>query len=263
MVDRAVDTLISPVRLYESDDYETTRDPSRLHKFGENSDIDAGETEDLWDGGGNANANGVYDYPSAAVVLGLSSDDNGDTEDVVVQGLDADWAPQSETVTLTGQTKAETTGSYIRVFRVYNAGAAALAGDVYVYDTSDSVVAGVPQTPAKIHAIVTAEYQQTMMAMYSVPVGHTLVVTACYASLSRLATAAVGDIALVKREFGGVFRAQEEWSIHTYSGVKIQHFNPPRIIAAKTDIKLRAYAVSNNTHVHGGFHSYVVPGAWV
>lgn len=78
-------------------------DCTSVHLFGINTDIGT-SFETIYDNGG-----GIYTFPSAADTLDLVSTDNDDTMGVQITGLDANWNPISETVTLTGTTEVSTT----------------------------------------------------------------------------------------------------------------------------------------------------------
>jgi len=235
-----------------------------LRKFGHNADCDSGVEEDLWDGGGDANANGTYDYPSAVEELAISSD-AADVEEIVVQGLDGDYAPISRTVLMAGTTKTVIPGGadWLRTFRAFDNDNTVFTGTIYIYKSDDTVVAGVPQTPAKIRAIINPAYQQTMMALYTVPVGHIGIITHAYAGITKRATAVAAEIQIKARLFGKSFRTRETWQVHSYSGTKDPDFgHTPFIFPEKTDIKLAATASTNDTDVHGGFRGFIIPGAW-
>ena len=136
-----------------------------LFKFGFNSAVTNSE-ETIWDQGG------LYAYPPSASVMKVSSDNTGDTTTVVfLEGLDANYEAVSESVTLNGQTAVNTTNSYLRVFRA-RVTSNEPTGNVYI--GTGTVTTGVP---ANVYAKITAGENQTLMAVYTVPAGHTLYLT--------------------------------------------------------------------------------------
>lgn len=242
------------------DNYARKRYGDPLHKFGVNLDADNSAKETVWDGGGNANANAIYDYSSVAETLYISSDDDTDTTVLENIGLDGDYRSLSHEQALNGQTKTEIGSglTWLRYFRGRKKRREPnFAGTVYIY-TNDTVVGGVPQTPANIRAVITADYQQTMMAVFTVPLGEVLVVPSLYASVTRLAVAAAAEMTWEERPEGGSFSVKEAWGIHTFGNPPDRELDVPRIISEKTDVELRCLATNNNSVIHAGFHSYLV-----
>ena len=190
----------------------------------------------VWDGGT------AYTYPAAATVLKVSSsdtdDDVGGTGALTVRvfGLDANYEPLDEYVTLTGQTAAVTTGEFLRVFRAYvvTAGTGGInAGNIWF--GTGTVTSGVPATK---YAGITAGEGQTLMAIYTVPAGKTALMTGWHASTT--ADKGVVTVSLVARPLGGVFRTQEKHVVNP--GDLSAHYLPEKAFEAKTDIEVRAKA---------------------
>jgi len=127
----------------------------------------------------------VKTLPSTPVKFGFSSSNANDAaagtglRTFSVQFLDVNYDIKAETITLNGQTKVETTGSYIRFLGgqalTFGSGGA-LAGELYGYDTSDTVTSGVPQTATKIFARLNAGETLFVQAMYTVPRGFSLII---------------------------------------------------------------------------------------
>lgn len=86
--------------------------------FGQNLDIGTTEFEDLWSAGG------TRQNPDNFTVVSLNSDSANDiaagthARKVEVYGLDQDYNPVREEVTLNGQTDVSTTASFWRVLRL-------------------------------------------------------------------------------------------------------------------------------------------------
>ncbi len=219
-----------------------------IFKFGFNPDV-TGTEETIWDQGG------IYSYPSAAIVMKVSSTSANDAaagtgaRTVLVSGLDENYDEVEETVTLNGQTEVTTTTTFIRVFRAYvvTAGSGGTAaGDIYV--GTGTVTAGIPAT---IYARITLGENQTLMAMWTVPAGYTAYITKNNIGTgSSHANQYIGG-RLVGREYGGVFR--------TASKVVLQNnslpFNweVPISFPEKTDIEVRAYSSGSNNLIFADF----------
>lgn len=215
---------------------------SAVNKFGFNDTL-ATSYEDVWDG------SAVYTYSTTAVELHCSSSDDGDTQNIQIEGMDGNWYPQTVTQTLAGRTET-TIGSGVtwrRVFRIQNLGATDFAGTVYVYE-DDTVTDGVPSTATKIRAQVAGANNQTLMALWTVPACCTAYMVDLYASTSspKLVT-----VALFIRPPGGVFQIKH---IEEFTASRFEHkFDLPLKIPSMSDIAMRAKVVVAGGDVVAGF----------
>lgn len=138
---------------------------SAITKFGGNGDIGSGTPEVLWEYGGS------FTIPTSArtlsVVSSSSADDSGSTgaNSVVITGLDADYAPITEIVTLDGITPVVTTNSFTFVNRiaVYLSGSGKKnAGNITATQTTTGTVLGYVKTGNGV----------TEQLIYQVPAGY-------------------------------------------------------------------------------------------
>jgi hypothetical protein len=226
---------------------------SDYHKFGNNSDIDQTE-EDIWDGGGNANANGTYDYPAAAETLYISSSDNGDnTQTVEVLGLDAGWEDQSQQQALAGRTRTEIGSGleWMRCFRAFNVSGTVLAGTIYIY--TGTATAGVPDNAGDIRAIITQGQEQTLMALYTVPEGKTAYVRSWYASVTGKKDM-FSNVRLRVRLENATFRDRSFLGLSSDGNSYIQHeFATYLEVPARADIKVSGDSSADNAAIAAGF----------
>jgi hypothetical protein len=194
---------------------------------------------------------GVQYYVSSAEVLQFSSSDGDDADGdtgartVYIEGLDASYAIQSETVTLTGATDAPTASSYLRVhfIRVLTAGATgANEGIISVKDN------------AATNTIMTIAIgdNESHCAIYTVPSGKTLYLTHWISSESSNKGS---DLGLWIRPFGGLWYNKRE--LPTLSNVLDLNINFPLGIAEKTDIEFRAMGVLAGANIGGGFECWI------
>jgi hypothetical protein len=222
-----------------------------FRKFGYNSDIDTStDPEDIWDYGG------IYTFPSdSGETIYISSSSSSDTSSFVVQGLDSNFYEKTETVTLNGQTSVEV-GSFSRVYRAFNDSSNDLNGDVYMY-TTGTVSAGVPQTATTVKAQVLTGFQQTQMAIYTVPADYTAYVADISCSAPRLANQTIAiQMHLDVREYDKVFRTRLVFGVND-SLYQDQLF-APIVLPPKTDIRLRAQQVyASDTPVAASFDLYL------
>ena len=142
---------------------------SAVNKFGANSDIAAGATEEIWDG------NRVYIFPTTASITHIrSAVDSAITRGVVceIQGLDNTYTlvVQNVTTDVTNSTTEVILPTALRrVFRVKVLDDTAMDQDLWVGPD--------PASAANASAIVQAGNNQTLMAIYCVPAGKTAYMT--------------------------------------------------------------------------------------
>ena len=225
-------------------------DVKQVEKFGANYNIGTlTDPQDIWSAGG------TYTFLAAAATLYASSSDDGDTATINIQGLDANWNLQTVTVDLTGQTQVAISGTWLRVFRVYNADSAVTAGIVYIAeDAGVDITAGKPDTASLIKAQFEVAPQQTLMAIYTVPNGYTAYMFRWYAGLV-VGRSSYAIVEMQKRAPGGVFRTTRRIglaSAGTSDYTELLNIAIP--FATKTDIKVIVReAGANNMDVSAGF----------
>jgi len=237
---------------------------SFIHKFGEAGNIDTADGfVDVWDGatdlaGLTKTSMDQYTYSTTADIDSVSSSSASDTTNLEIQGLDANWEVVTQTVTLTGQTRVALTTDLIRVFRMKNAGSDAYVGNIFCYKDGD-LTTGIPDTEADIRAIIQIGNEQTLMALYTIPLGKTGFLCKWYASSSKKKDQ-LSDVKLLFRPSGGVFQLKHVSSIAATGASAIQHeyFVPESGLDAKTDIALRADTSKNDGSLSGGFDLILV-----
>jgi len=203
---------------------------SNIDKFGKlHTSTTSHQT--VWDNGG------IYAYPSNAVTMTATSasdaDDNG--VEVTIIGLDTNYEPLEETVTLAGLGTATTTGEFLRVFRAFVSGTQATTDDI-------GITNGVT-----VYAAIVTEYQQTLMALYTIPKGKRGYLVAANISVEK---AQAVEALLMVRVPGGVMRAK---GLVTTFGTPYQRiWEIPPVFDEKTDIEIRATAGAT-TAIGAGF----------
>lgn len=239
---------------------------SVVDKFGENPEIDTASTpEDIWEYGGEytftANAGTSYYF---------SSSDAGDTgQDIQFQVLTVDsngnWNLEEFTQQTAGQTKTLLTPDsgdpIVRIFRMENNADAgnSLAGTLYVYE-DDTVVAGVPQTPSLVRAIIDNGNNQTLMALYTIPTGYVGYLWKGEVGTSRAQASGVVQASYYSRRFGKLFKIKKRFdAVNTGTSTYIDIRSFPDPIPAKTDLLLKVESVSaNGIGVFGAFDILLV-----
>jgi hypothetical protein len=114
----------------------------------------------MWEG--QTQSGGLYAYPSSAAPLVLVSTSTSDTSALSVQinGLDANYAPITETIALNGTTNVTTTQSFLRINSMVTTNGANVG----------VITAKISSTT---YAQINAGIGQTQMSIYTVPAGYT------------------------------------------------------------------------------------------
>ena len=230
---------------------------SGVNKFGRNSDIDA-DREGIWDGGGTNNYTPTATWSATADITHAVSSSASDTGTIEVQGLDTNWAAVTQTKTLTGTTAVALDTALIRVFRVKNTSGTAAVGTIQVGVGSTTSAF----SAANLRAQITIGFDQTLMALYTIPAATTGYLTRWKSALNKSGGSPSGgvDIVLWARTFGGVFRVQDTKSLLvTGTSSDYTEYSPYPSYAAKTDLLITAEgSASSSFDVSAGFDLILV-----
>lgn len=162
-----------------------------------------------------------------AGVVTVTSSLAGDTTDVTLEGLDADYNFQSETLTLAGTADVVGTKTWHRINRM-----------LMVTETN---VGNVTATiGADIVSSIKAGRGQTLQAFYTVPAGKTAYLTHMQVSSNK--NQAV-EASLFVRPFGGAFRVTGGTML--YQMEHTIHYSSPIPITEKSDMDFRAIGAAN------------------
>ncbi len=216
-----------------------------IQKFGNSPNI-GGAYEAIWDGGvtypGWLSSATIPKVKSSAIVDGDGAKTGALT--VEISGLSATWVEQSEIITLDGQNLVVATKTYIRVnrIRVLTAGSGGVnAGIIYCYNNAADTVL----------AQVTIGMNQTLMALWSVPVGKSAFMEEMYFGAAANKTDTVG---LFVRPFGETFQVKKLF--HVKQASFQYNFVSPLVIAAKSDIVVRALSDTPGSPATAGFTAW-------
>jgi len=234
---------------------------SFIHKFGKAPDFDSGDGfVTCWDGANDGNTNEMqYNYSATADIDSLSSSNNGDTQDIEVQGLTSTFLLTTQTITLTGQTRAALATKLIRVFRMKNVGTTDFAGQVYCYISTSPLTGGVPATTSTIRAQINASNNQTLMAVYTIPTSKTGYMYSWYVGVAGAIKTSAHVVHLVVRPTGQVFQLKNASSVIANGNSYLQHsYDIPEILPGKSDIEIRVNTDTNVAAVSAGFDIILV-----
>ncbi len=214
-----------------------------IDRFGRNADVDAASAaEDIWDGGG------LYTgFPTAAgETVNVFSSSANDTSagtglrTLIISGLDANGAVQSETITLNGTSAVTSTGTYTRVNLAYGvtAGSGGVnAGTITVRHTT---------TTANVFTIIPIGANRSQVCAYTVPLDKRAVLTGLRCGVTNnQASAQEVTLGIMTRELSGVFRLERSIIVTTMGPSEdIRLAGIP--LASRTDIVVRATTASGD-----------------
>ena len=216
---------------------------SIVNVFGRNNDIDTGTTpESIWHGGD------LYDGFNAtgAETVNISSASANDTSagtgarTILIDGLDASFNPQTETIIMNGTSNVTSVNSYIRQPNAY----VLTAGSGGV---NAGVISSVQSSSGVQFMAMPAETNQTHIACYTVPTGYTGYIVALKSTLNDANnTSARMDIFI--REEGSVFRSKIPFGI-SQGGGSVGFGDgciPQEEAEEKADIDCRCITTSSN-----------------
>lgn len=221
---------------------------SRSQKVGYNPAVGATEST-VWSEGTTA-----VSYATSAVIVSLSSTSAADTTStgtgataVLVSGLDINFVPVSETVTLSGTTAVLTTKSYYRLLTLTASSAGTAGKNVgTIYAGVGSVTAG---KPATIFNTIAPGLVRSASAFTTVPAGTTAYLLRFFGSADDGAGTGIVLTKMYTRVNGGLFTA-----IRIFAGDGLDtEYQLPLAISAGTDIEVRTSVDSGSATVTAEF----------
>lgn len=217
-------------------------------KFGQVTDVDAGETADVW------SQDGTRAFPGSAELFNIASTSVNDVNttgsgawQVTIYGLDANYDLQSETVNLNGTSNVSTANTYTNIHRMVVT-ASATSNTVY----NDGAITATGATSSNVMGHVPANGNQSQMSHYMIPAGYTGFIISGYASAYRGPGAAGGsareaEVALAVKTFGDPPR--KTLTIGLQSNAFHKEFKVPAKLPEKTLIWAIGSAASANTAI--------------
>ena len=225
---------------------------THINKFGANEVIATDTTEDVWDGSAN------YSYPATALMTKVSQTANQAALTggrIEIQGLDADWNKSTQIALLNAAnttTAVTLVPPLIRCFRMKVLENVISASPIRVHNTAEN----------QDYAIIGIGNNQTLMALYTVPAGHTAYMTNYYGDLVNTGVAtptnATFGLWAADRASGYEFQLKHEKGLPK-EGSGFQHFFAPHYkFTEKTDIKITCGVADKDGHAHAGFDLILV-----
>lgn len=211
---------------------------SHTHKFCVVPAMSVNTTGTVWDINDTLYPWSVWDSGATQLnIVCASASDIGLT--LHVEGLDANYALQTEATEITAATGQTTTKSYIRVNRIYVTDSGATNVDSIDLQYSTTTIAR-----------IRAGIGQSMMGVYTIPAGHSGYI------LKGVATCAAGASG-AGFFYGRTFNDSNFLIAHSFEfsgGAQYDYeFPVPLKMAQKTDLEVRATIRSNNARVTSAF----------
>lgn len=190
--------------------------------------------------------------PTSAAVIAVSSSDANDTaagtglRELFIEGLDADWNIQSETVIMNGTSTVNTANTYLRVNKAYGT---SWGNEIITQSNEGDITLTIG---ASTVAYIAAGAGQTEQCIYTVPANYTGNVQAWTISVGQ------GKTYIGKFYTKDNALANPGWrsrrDIVIYQSPFREDFDlPPISIGEKTDIILGGKTVSGTESIAGGF----------
>ncbi|MHA2065273.1 MAG: hypothetical protein ACXABY_12930 [Candidatus Thorarchaeota archaeon] len=222
-----------------------------IDKFGVNGTVGTAY-EEVW------SLATAYPWQASAEVVKISSNSVEDDIDkggsvagtgahtIEIFGLDADYEPISETITMNGTADVASSKSYLRINRmkVVTCGTGRVNAGIIKAENNVSDT---------IWAQIDASVGQTLMALWTVPANKQLHITHWWAGESG---AQATDIGLFIRAIGSDTSWQNKRIIRLVSSTFSHVLDYPVIVTAGSDVAIRAQATGGSSVVTGGFNGF-------
>jgi len=219
-----------------------------IHKFGAVPAMSQNTSGSVWDKNDTNYPWSAFNTPGVITILTTAANGSTVTTDdgltVEIQGLDANYAPATDTLTISGSTATGTT-VFKRVFRAF------------ITDGSESNTSQIRMSRGATEvARINIGKGQTLMAIYTVPAGKTGYLMQGTSSIQAGADA-TGDMYV--RYFGQTtFRVGHSFEVSGAGGYYNFSFGFPIPIPEKSDIDVRASMRSNNARLTASFDMLLV-----
>lgn len=216
------------------------KDTSAVHKFGAVPSMSINNSGTIWD---INNTNYPWSsWDAGPLIIQVIPVSSGDIEkSVVVEGLDENWNLISETITTDSSITpiGNSVNQFRRVFRAYAAPNSIFLDDVDI-QRAGTTVAYIPVSNA-----------QTLMAVYTIPIGYTGYLTQGTASIQYGGDATISMMVRYGGELS--FRIGHTGEVAGTGMPYHYNFTVPIRLPEKTDIDVRCRVRTNNARVTAAF----------
>lgn len=213
------------------------RGATPVHKFGAVPQMSINTTGTCWDKNDTLYPWSSFTSAGTLTAQAVNASDNG--KKLTLEGLDANYLPLTEEITLSSSGTVTTTNSFIRVFRGYITSGVANVGVIDVRKGGTTVL------------YINIGRAQTLMMVYTVPAGKQLLLlkVAC----TSQANADASGFFYVRFSDGTTpFRIQHTFEVSGADGYEYE-FATPLLLPEKSDIDVRLSTRSNNGRYTAAF----------
>ena len=239
---------------------------STYNKFGRNTEIDAGVTADIWDGGHTGDVSLIWVAPTQARIHDIkssSSDDDGNpvgdgARTIRIFGLkNWDTAESNEDIILNGTSNVATSNAYVLIhrMRVLTKGAT---------NVNVGVITATAQSNNTITAQINAGKGQTQMCIYGIPSTQKVHMKRLYGNVNKAGGAAgLVDVTLLFNPEPDAeltrFLVRHTFGLQTVgtSALTIS-YSTPKILEGPGIIKIQVLSGTANMDVSAGFDLIIV-----
>lgn len=213
---------------------------SFVHKFGAVPAMSTGVTGTIWDKNDTLYPWSAFSTPGTLTIATTAANDTPSTADsgktVTIFGLDANFNQVSETIAISGSSGTGTQ-VFSRVFRAF---------------TSAENLTRIKVSRGATEVLrISIGKSQTLMAVYTIPAGHTGYLTQGTASILYGGDATIDMF--VRYASSGAFRIGHTAEVAGTGMPYNYKFTVPIALPEKTDIDVRATVRSNNSRVTAAF----------
>ncbi len=228
-----------------------------LDKYGRNEAAGTNRTP-IWSGG-----NLAYTFLESAEGMRAYSDDNTATNALEFHFLDADWGTMIVNAALTGTTPINL-GTQLRCHRVINREPGRTLGILSGYVEvvgSGAIAAGTAGAASMLKAKITPPFEQTEMAVFSVPANQTLQIFGLWGGMDE--SSGVSAVAMdLELWIGGSNSPMINKRTHGFTNLGANPadipFKVPYLVESKSDVELRCRCDATGLDVSGGFYGLLV-----
>lgn len=208
------------------------------HKFGVNSSI-GGSYEIISEMGGSS-----ITYPTTAAVASINSASGNSGSVITVEGLDANMAEVTDTITLDGSGDGSTTQTFLRINRAFVSNDDTIGSDLNI------TIGG--NTQIKIDST----HQESLQCTFTVPANKRAFLVQLNGGVDEKEKPV--EMRVSAREAGGVFRTRDYVSFQTSLFQK--GYDVPVMFGPETDIQLQAKSPDGTIGISGCFDIILVNG---
>jgi hypothetical protein len=224
---------------------------THINKFGRNTAVASGVKEEIWDG------SAAYSFPATALITSMSQTTNQAAmtgANINIQGLDANWNRVTQVVALDGTNTTTVVTLDTPLIRVFRAKVEAnVVGDspIRIHNAGET----------QDYAVISAGYNQTQMAIYTVPANCTAYMSNYWASHNpKVGNGFTSNpIEVWARDNANNYAPQLKHTIGIAEDSNFQHsFYPYVAFTEKTDIYITSTPGGADADISAGFDLTVV-----